>query len=46
MTVPDAPYRAKNSPTQLVGGVSDGRLKERQRRWFSPLLYPPLMIKM
>ena len=39
MTVLDAPYRIKNSPSQDAGGVNDGRLEERGRRWSSP---PPL----
>ena len=30
MMVPDAPYRIKNFSTWLVGGASDGKLKDKE----------------
>ena len=36
ITAPGEPYKVKNTPSQYVGGINDGKLKEWGRRWSSP----------
>ena len=42
ITAPGEPYKVKNTPSQYVGGSTDGKLKGWGRRWSSPPPHFPL----